>query len=328
MAYSFRVAPQDRIEQGSWLYVSPTRPPRSSLEHWSAPSSYFWMYNGQGATLEVSDKYGLDNLSTAAALTFPTDSVIEIGDKRYEFYCIAQLHENTPELNGYTNQNVATIYTYDGGLAYYFYTKIYRLAHIRIRVNFNSGGGTVSPAYTTAWTGDTITLPTPTWDSEHTFKGWWYDGSRVGGGGDTWTVPDVDSDITLTAKWREEITGDIIWAYTQQHVVGTYTFINDNGEFSLSWQITSQTIIDNGRTFHYNQIRIHYLLYDWHSYYSSAISGTFDRTTISASPQSIAYPPTCTMYYFQDYLLRSRSSDALIFKRGNGKLCYGPKTIA
>lgn len=331
MAYSFRIASSQYIEQGGFLYVRPTSPSTSSLDYWSNSASYFWMYNSVGGTLEVSDTYGKDAQSSATTLYFPTDSTIEVNNHRYEFYCTAQLHETTPELNGYTSQNTRQVITANGGSYYYFYTKIYRLVNTKITITFNANGGSVSPSSVSEWGGNSITLPTPTYNTSHTFTGWYYNNTLVGYGGDSWTIPEGTNNMTLTARWTEEITGDIIWSGTQQHTIGTYTFIDDNGNFSLSWQITSPTVIDNGRTYYYNQIRIRYMSgFEWHVYYSSAISGTFDRSTVSIGIQSLLYPPGCTMYYFGDSLLYSGLSwegGKLIYNRSNGRLCYGPKLV-
>ena len=334
MAYSFRIASSQYIEQDGFLYVRPTSPSTSSLNHWSNSASYFWMYNSVGGTLEVSDTYGKDAQSSATTLYFSTDSTIEINNHRYEFYCTAQLHETTPGLNGYTSQNTQQVITANGGSYYYFYTKIYRLVNTKITITFNANGGSVSPSSTTGWGGDSITLPTPTWNAAHTFKGWYLNGTRVGGGGDTYTVPvGTESSITLTALWIESYSGNITWTGTQSHVIGTYTYTDDGGNLSLSWNITQTQITDNGRIYYFNTIRIRYIPSSQSTsiiWQSNQTSGTFDNSSITQGISVLYYPPTCTMYYFGDSLLYSGLSSGggkLIYNRSNGRLCYGPKLI-
>ena len=334
MAYSFRIASSQYIEQGGFLYVRPTSPSTSSLDHWSNSASYFWMYNSVGGTLEVSDTYGKDAQSSATTLYFPTDSTIEINNHRYEFYCTAQLHETTPELNGYTSQNTRQVITANGGSYYYFYTKIYRLVNTKITITFNANGGSVSPSSVSEWGGNSITLPTPTYDSDHIFKGWYLGSTRVGGGGDSWTVPEGTGNITLTAKWTEEITGNILWSGREAiYTIGTYVFRDDEGDLSLTWNITTTTIVEGSTTFYFNELRIRYVpssqslpIY----WFTKQTSGTFDNSTITQGISVLYYPPTCTMYYFGDSLLYSGLSSGdgkLIYNRSNGRLCYGPKLI-
>lgn len=334
MAYSFRIASSQYIEQDGFLYVRPTSPSTSSLDHWSNSASYFWMYNSVGGTLEVSDAYGKDAQSSATTLYFSTDSTIEVNNHRYEFYCTAQLHETTPELNGYTSQNTRQVTTANGGSYYYFYTKIYRLVNTKITITFNANGGSVSPSSVSEWGGTSITLPTPTYDSDHIFKGWYSGSTRVGGGGDSWTVPEGTSNITLTAKWTEEITGNILWSGREAiYTIGTYVFRNDDGDLSLTWNVTTTTIVEGSITFHFNELRIRYIPSSQSTpiyWFTKQTSGTFDNSTITQGISVLYYPPTCTMYYFGDSLLYSGLSSEggkLIYNRSNGRLCYGPKLI-
>lgn len=336
---------QDEFVSGDVLYRKPTGiQPAQSIYAISTTVSFNWSYGGFSGTFTSSSFTANFNANNAYSnpnvpvyVYFPLDETITIGNAKYKPSFIIRYKGNTSEPD-------IEYFDWPASPGSYVRVEIPYSAgfwHIPIlvcgkydtykRINFNANGGTVSPSYIEGWGGDTITLPTPTYDSDHIFKGWYTGSTRVGGGGDSWTIPEGTNNMTLTARWTEEITGDIIWSGTQQHTVGTYTLINDNGELSLTWQITSQTVIDNGRTFYYNQIRIRYMAgFDWHYYYSSAISGTFNRATVSISIQTLDYPPTCTMYYFGDSLLYSGLSwegGKLIYNRSNGRLCYGPKLV-
>lgn len=330
MAYSFRIASSQYIEQGGFLYVRPTSPSTSSLDHWSNSASYFWMYNSVGGTLEVSDTYGKNAQSSATTLYFSTDSTIEVNNHRYEFYCTAQLHETTPELNGYTSQNTRQVITANGGSYYYFYTKIYRLVNTKITITFNANGGSVSPSSVSEWGGTSITLPTPTYNASHSFTGWYYNNTLVGYGGDSWTVPTGTGDITLKAHWSTTETGNITCACIHgTYVIGTYSYSQDDDSrtASMSWNITRTTVIENGITFTFARLRILYYPYNevvprwWHT---DQTSGTFDQTSVSPRPDSMFRPPDVRMLYYGDSLLRSRTTGWLIYHKTSGNLCYGP----
>ena len=336
---------QDEFVSGDVLYRKPTGiQPAQSIYAISTTVSFNWSYGGFSGTFTSSSFTANFNANNAYSnpnvpvyVYFPLDETITIGNAKYKPSFIIRYKGNTSEPD-------IEYFDWPASPGSYVRVEIPYSAgfwHIPIlvcgkydtykRINFNANGGTVSPSYMEGWGGDTITLPTPTYDSDHIFNGWYTGSTRVGGGGDSWTIPEGTNNMTLTARWTEEITGDIIWSGTQQHTVGTYTFINDNGNFSLTWQITSPTVIDNGRTYYYNQIRIRYMSgFEWHEYYSSAISGTFNRATVSIGIQALEYPPTCTMYYFGDSLLYSGLSwegGKLIYSRSNGRLCYGPKLV-
>ena len=76
----------------------------------------------------------------------------------------------------------------------------------RNTVIYNANGGTCATASDTqASAGASLTLPTPTYDG-CTFDGWYSAGSKVGDAGNSYTP---DADITLYAKWTDNIEGKL-----------------------------------------------------------------------------------------------------------------------
>ena len=65
------------------------------------------------------------------------------------------------------------------------------------RTSFDANGGSVTPSFTDARDGDSITLPNPS-RSGYDFDGWLRNGSNVGGAGSSYTVTSTE---TLVASW-------------------------------------------------------------------------------------------------------------------------------
>ena len=73
-------------------------------------------------------------------------------------------------------------------------------------VTFNANGGTVDPASATVNDGEAIgALPTPTWDAEHEFLGWYLGLEQF-----TPTTP-VTANIEIVAMWQEKTAGGSTW---------------------------------------------------------------------------------------------------------------------
>lgn len=339
---------QDEFVSGDVLYRKPTGiQPAQSIYAISTTISFNWSYGGFSGTFTSSSFTANFNANNAYSnpnvpvyVYFPLDETITIGNAKYKPSFIIRYKGNTSEPD-------IEYFDWPASPGSYVRVEIPYSAgfwHIPIlvcgkydtykRINFNANGGTVSPSYIEGWGGDTITLPTPTYDSDHIFNGWYTGSTRVGGGGDSWTVPEGTSNMTLTARWTEEITGNILWSGREAvHTVGTYIFRNDNGNLSLTWNITTTTVVEGSTTFHFNELIISYipssqsLPVNW---FTQQTSGTFDRSTIAQGISVLYYPPRCTMYYFGDSLLYSGLSwegGKLIYSRSNGRLCYGPKLV-
>ena len=339
---------QNEFVSGDVLYRKPSGiEPAQSIYAISTTASFNWSYGGFSGTFTSSSftanfdaNNAYSNPNVPVYVHFPTDATITIGNAKYKPSFIIRYKGNTsePDIEYFDwpaspGSYVRVEIPYSSG---FWYTPVLICGKYDIykRVNFDANGGTVSPSYKEGWGGDTITLPTPTYDSDHIFKGWYSGSTRVGGGGDSWTVPEGTSNITLTAKWTEEITGDILWSGREAiYTIGTYIFRNDDGDLSLSWNITTTTIVEGNTTFHFNELRIRYIpssqslpVY----WFTNQTSGTFDDSTITQGISVLYYPPTCTMYYFGDSLLYSGLSwegGKLIYNRSNGRLCYGPNLI-
>ena len=106
-------------------------------------------------------------------------------------------------------------------------------------------GATANSQFTTDCDHTTIILPTPVW-ALHTFQGWYTaatDGTRVGGGGDTYNP--LSSPVTLHAQWTET-------SYVLTQTTGSHTTKGHAGTSIKSSDIASSdltltySISDNG----------------------------------------------------------------------------------
>lgn len=338
---------QDEFVSGDVLYRKPTGiQPAQSIYAISTTVSFNWSYGGFSGTFTSSSFTANFNANNAYSnpnvpvyVYFPLDETITIGNAKYKPSFIIRYKGNTSEPD-------IEYFDWPASPGSYVRVEIPYSAgfwHIPIlvcgkydtykRINFNANGGTVSPSYIEGWGGDTITLPTPTYDSEHVFKGWYTGSTRVGGGGDSWTVPNGTSNLTLTAHWNISESGIIEARCIRQiYQIGTYTYTQDNDAHtaSLSWNITRQSVVEDGRTFVFHGLRIYYYAYGesvpslWET---NQTSGTFDRTSITPRPTVISRPPDASMGYWLDDLLYTAlgwESGRLIYSRANGALCYGP----
>lgn len=338
--YRFLLAENENTVSGDYLYLHPNNvAPSQTVNRITSSKTFSWTYGLDGGTLTTSpflwNGPAQDANPTPITLSFSTTTPITYNNAKYQYLCVLQYHETDSNKRVTDGTNFSTVSVpYDSLGAWYFFTKIYKKYDAYKTINFDANGGSVSPSSATGWGGGSITLPTPTWNAAHTFKGWYLNGTRVGGGGDTYTIPvGTESSITLTALWIESYSGNITWTGTQSHVIGTYTYTNDGGNLSLSWNITQTQVTDNGRVYYFNTIRIRYIPSSQSTaiiWQSNQTSGTFDNSSITQGISVLYYPPTCTMYYFGDSLLYSGLSSGggkLIYNRSNGRLCYGPKLI-
>ena len=89
-------------------------------------------------------------------------------------------------------------------------------------VTFNANGGTVDPASATVNDGEAIgALPTPTWDAEHEFLGWYLGVDPV-----TPTTP-VTANIEIVALWKEVSAGGSTWTDPETGLTWEYKLTAD-----------------------------------------------------------------------------------------------------
>lgn len=334
--YRFLAIPTEKVISGDYLYLHPNEvTPSQTLTDVSASHTFSWSYNGDSGSLSYSSfkwngPYQNSN-PVQSSLIFSTDTEITYSNAKYQYLCILQYHEtdSTKRVTNGTNFATVTI-PYDSAGAWYFFTKIYKKYDTYKTITFDPNGGTVSPTYTTAWGGDFITLPTPTYDSSHVFMGWYRGSTRVGEGGDTWTVPTGTSNITLVAKWKTIDSGNLTWTTPDGviYAIGTWSYEETDGNLSLSWNVTIPSFWHNGKTYTFDHIRISYIpssQWTWVYWNSSQTSGTFDNSSVTQGISALDTPPRVYMYWHLDSLLYV-ASDALAHVSG-GALAYGPKAI-